>query len=86
METSEVGVHEPLLRHDESRSASPGSNSSSITRGGNDIDALQDVPQELQVLKSNAILSAQGHEAAMGRSFSPLAALGLGFRCVSCPA
>lgn len=32
-----------------------------------------------QDLKSNAILLAQGHKAAMRRSFSPFAALGLGF-------
>ena len=37
---------------------------------------------ELQDMKSNAILRAQGHEATMRRSFSPLAALGLGFRHV----
>lgn len=37
---------------------------------------------ELQDLKSNAVLRAQGHEASMRRSFSPLAALGLGFRHV----
>lgn len=37
---------------------------------------------ELQDMKSNAVLRAQGHEASMRRSFSPLAALGLGFRHV----
>lgn len=31
----------------------------------------------------NANLRAQGHEVALQRSFSPLAALGLGFRCAS---
>ena len=39
----------------------------------------EDLPAELQDLKSNAILLAQGHKAAMKRSFSPFAALGLGF-------
>lgn len=34
---------------------------------------------ELQDLQSNAILKAQGHIPAMERSFSPFAALGLGF-------
>lgn len=40
------------------------------------------VSSELQDMKSNAVLRAQGHEASMRRSFSPLAALGLGFRHV----
>lgn len=42
----------------------------------------QGVSSELQDMKSNAVLRAQGHEASMRRSFSPLAALGLGFRHV----
>ena len=37
---------------------------------------------ELQDMKSNTALGAHGHEASMQRSFSPLAALGLGFRHV----
>ena len=37
---------------------------------------------ELEELKSNAILKAQGHKAELERSFSTLAALGLGFRYV----
>lgn len=37
---------------------------------------------ELQDMKSNIVLRAHGHEASMQRSFSPLAALGLGFRHV----
>ena len=32
----------------------------------------------------NAHLRAQGHQAALERRFSPLAALGLGFRYVDC--
>lgn len=39
-----------------------------------------ELPPELQDLRSNAILTAQGHKAEMERSFSTRAALGLGFR------
>ena len=35
---------------------------------------------ELQDMRDNAILNAQGHKAELERSFSPFAALGLGFR------
>lgn len=52
-------------------------------RDGEEQECLLDLPAELQDFKSNAILLAQGHKAAMQRSFSPFAALGLGFRCVS---
>lgn len=37
---------------------------------------------ELQDMKSNIVLRAHGHEPSMKRSFSPFAALGLGFRHV----
>ena len=53
------------------------SNSSNGTENDDNIEFL---PTELpQDLKSNAILLAQGHKAAMQRSFSHFAALGLGF-------
>ena len=42
--------------------------------------SLADIPAELRESTRDAALLAQGHKAAMGRSFSPLAALGLGFR------
>lgn len=38
------------------------------------------VPSYEEVDLDDAALRAQGHEAALKRSFSPLAALGLGFR------
>ena len=37
---------------------------------------------ELHDLKSNIALRTHGHEATLRRSFSPIAALGLGFRHV----
>ena len=45
-----------------------------------DTNAGDGLPPELLDLRSNAILKAHGHKAEMERSFSPLAALGLGFR------
>ncbi|MCJ1428598.1 hypothetical protein MMC29_006508, partial [Sticta canariensis] len=51
-----------------------------VEGGGN--RPRQGFTSELQDMKSNAVLRAQGHEASMRRSFSPLAALGLGFRHV----
>ena len=80
----------PLLSKD-ARSLSAASLASSTTMNPNssnstendDIDVLPTGMAELaeipQDLKSNAILLAQGHKAAMQRSFSPFAALGLGF-------
>lgn len=46
----------------------------------NDQAVGQALLAELQDIKSDNILRAQGHEATMRRSFSPLAALALGFR------
>ena len=57
-------------------------------------NGLPESPVEVEVVlesltegedADNAQLKAQGHEAALERRFSPLAALGLGFRCVLCP-
>ena len=60
---------------------SPGSSAirPSRSRAGSDIDEHEELANSIQYLHSNAILLAQGHKAAMQRSFSPLAALGLGF-------
>ena len=80
-EDSEVG--EPLLGDDSRSLVATTIGSSTVRRsqsrngtGHNDDD---DLPAELQDLRSNAILLAQGHKAAMQRAFSPFAALGLGF-------
>lgn len=87
-------AHEPLLAGGISPTTS---NRSSIVDGVNHADDVHTITSvdddrnrssrgflsELQDLKSNAVLRAQGHEASMRRSFSPLAALGLGFRHVS---
>lgn len=88
-----IGAHEPLLARETSPSLS---NRSSVIDNVNHPDEV-DTPtsfdgdrnrpsrgflSELQDMKSNAVLRAQGHEASMRRSFSPLAALGLGFRHV----
>ena len=52
-------------------------NSSDSTENDDRIEFLSaETPQDM---KSNAILLAQGHKAVMRRSFSPFAALGLGF-------
>ena len=53
-------------------------NSSNGTENGDESESPSstDPPQDLE---SNALLLAQGHKAAMRRSFSPFAALGLGF-------
>ena len=52
-------------------------NPSNTTENGDQIESMPAVtPQDLT---SNAILLAQGHTATMRRSFSPFAALGLGF-------
>ena len=40
----------------------------------------ESAPSYEEVDLDSAVLRAQGHEAALKRSFSPLAALGLGFR------
>lgn len=59
------------------RLASTKPNTSDVT--GTD-DRIQSIPTEgTKDSRSNAILLAQGHRAAMRRSFSPFAALGLGF-------
>ena len=77
----------PLLSQD-ARSLSAASLASSITinphssnGSGNDdgVDFSSSSTEPPQDLRSNAILLAQGHKAAMRRSFSPFAALGLGF-------
>ena len=79
--------HAPLLsRHARSLSAAslassttmdPNTNTSNTPENDDHVDFMPaEVPQDL---KSNAILLAQGHKAAMRRSFSPFAALGLGF-------
>lgn len=77
MANSNLGAHEPLLKRPLSTSPSrgSGSGSSSATRVE---DASRSAAETS--LTSNALLSAQGHEAVMERSFSPAAALGLGFR------
>ena len=45
-----------------------------------DSNTAHEPSTDLRDLQSNAILKAQGHDVEMERSFSPLAALGLGFR------
>ena len=74
----------PLLGSDD-RSLSAGSRASSITdhgssnspRNGDCIESRPD--EEQQDTQSDATLLVQGHKAAMRRSFSPFAALGLSF-------
>ena len=74
---------EPLLGADSLLLVAAIDDSSTIRRPlssrSTEHDDDQDVPAELQDLRSNAILLAQGHKAAMQRSFSLFAALGLGF-------
>lgn len=55
---------------------------SSVTEGRIDIENIGDGAPQLQNLKTVAILKAQGHKAEMERSFSPFAAIGLGFRYI----
>lgn len=50
-----------------------------LSSSGTEHDDDRHLSAELQDLRSNAILLAQGHKAAMQRSFTPFAALGLGF-------
>lgn len=86
MSDEDPNSYAPLLGQD-SRCLSAASLASSITTdltssngNGNDDHIESSSSTELpQDLKSNAILLAQGHKAAMRRSFSPFAALGLGF-------
>lgn len=91
MAAVDADAHEPLLV----RATSPSiSNLSSVgnvdhtddlrtpTSVGGDRRRSRGFLSELRDMKSNAVLRAQGHEASMRRSFSPLAALGLGFRHV----
>ena len=83
MSGDESRVDEPLLRHEatDSHSISNGVGSSLASRAGSDSESLsnsQEVDEDR--IRSNRILRAQGHQAVMERSFSPLAALGLGFR------
>ena len=66
---------EPLLKPDETTESGI-----STTRAGNDLERVENVAPELQDLRTAAILNAQGHKAEMERSFSLMAALGLGFR------
>lgn len=74
---------EPLLGHDTQHPDTIATDSPDLrqsrSRDGTRSDRDDDLPAELQDLKSNAILLAQGHKAAMQRSFSPFAALGFGF-------
>lgn len=79
--------HGSLFHGDDSRRTSPEGHGLETgidvdLRDGDERECLLDRPPELQDSKSNAVLLAQGHKAAMQRSFSPLAALGLGFRYV----
>ena len=55
----------------------------SIANASNSNLAQQDLQPDLQTIRDDAILNAQGHKAELKRRFSPIAALGLGFRCVS---
>ncbi|SLM35972.1 choline transport protein [Lasallia pustulata] len=76
--------HGSLFHGDDSRRTSPEGHGLETgidvdLRDGDERECLLDRPPELQDSKSNAVLLAQGHKAAMQRSFSPLAALGLGF-------
>ena len=86
MSRDDLQSYAPLLSRD-ARSQSTASFASSNTmeptsnnsmEDDNNID-FQQPTEPPQDLKSNAILLAQGHKTAMRRSFSPLAALGLGF-------
>ena len=70
-----MAEREPLLHRSETVESE--SESLSNPRGG---IFTEDTAPELQDLKTAALLKAQGHNAEMERSFSPLAALGLGFR------
>ena len=76
--------HEPLLDRASPSLSAASVDSSTIRRplslNGAAPEDDEAMPTELQhLLKSNTILRAQGHQVAMQRSFSPLAALGLGF-------
>lgn len=67
---------EPLLKRDETiESETP-----SVTRSGSNLERVEDVAPEPQDPRTAALLNAQGHKAEMERSFSLMAALGLGFR------
>lgn len=67
---------EPLLKRDETVESATGS----VTRGSSNLERVEDVAPEPQDLRTAALLNAQGHKAEMERSFSLMAALGLGFR------
>ena len=77
------GEEEPLLSHNTQHLDPSATDSSNLrpssSRDGTQSDYDDDLPTELQDLKSNAVLLAQGHKSAMQRSFSPFAALGFGF-------
>lgn len=82
MPVNDSEVQDPLLGDDSRSSVATSIGSATSKRPhsrGESYPQDEDLPAELQDLKSNAILLAQGHEAAMKRSFSPFAALGLGF-------
>lgn len=84
-----VHEHEPLLSggevpiEEEDETSSPDVNMKKTPAV--DADHEQGVPSYEEVDLDSAALRAQGHEAALKRSFSPLAALGLGFRQVDDP-
>ena len=85
MSDEDFQSHAPLLsRTPRTQSAASIASSTAIDPTSNnnvaDENNIDFQPAEPpQDLKSNTILLAQGHKAAMQRSFSPFAALGLGF-------
>ncbi|KAG6986464.1 choline transport protein [Physcia stellaris] len=79
MSLEDGGEEEQLLSHNTQCLDPTATASSTSSSSGTRPDSDDDVPAELQDLKSNAILLAQGHKSAMQRSFSPLAALSFGF-------
>ena len=83
MPDEDCGEREPLLGNKSPPLVALTSSSPSIVwphpKDDNQHDGDDNIPAELHNLASDAILLAQGHKAAMRRSFSPLAAVGLSF-------
>ena len=73
---------EPLLRHENDSSIIDGRTIAGVGPGKDLVHEVspEELSPELQQMKSDAVLNAQGHKAEMRRSFSLFATLGLGFR------
>ena len=73
-----MSERQPLIESQSGSESERQPGQEAITHSANDRYIVS--PKLTNDRQSNAILGAQGHAAEMDRAFSPLAALGLGFR------